>query len=69
MKMQADLRTFFEVASPTTLAELINDIQDCVFENADHPAFKLEEMAMKLLFDNVGGVEAEELLDWVKRCA
>ena len=60
--MQADLRTFFEVASPTTLAGLINDIQDCVFASADHPAFKLEEMAMQVLVSNVGEHEANELL-------
>ena len=53
---------FFDVASPTTLASLIADV-DCLSMGADQQAEILRAEAYCALSANVGDIEADEMID------
>ena len=57
-----NLHLFFQVASPTTLASLISDIQ-AMGTGASEIELKLERRAWEVLDANVGKDEARELVD------
>lgn len=57
-----NLHLFFQVASPTTLASLIADIQ-AMGTGASDMELKMERRAMEVLEANVGSDEASRLVD------
>lgn len=61
------LATFFECASPETLASLIADTQEIVCHASNDPDLQLEKMAMRALIENVGNDEAQSLINAASR--
>ncbi len=57
-----NLNLFFKVASPTTLASLIADIE-LMGTGASHLEMNLEGRAWQVLEANVGKEEAKQLVD------